>query len=1701
MLVKVNHPFIEFESKDIEQSIASRFEDQVRQYPDRFAIKSKTGRLSYSELNRIANRVAHTILNFTNGKEVRVAILLDHDTPVIAALLGVLKAGCVCVPIDVIHPPVRIDSMLEDSQPEIVITNNQNLEIARGFVRDVRWWINMDLLEAPVSDTNPELRIQPGALSFLLYTSGTTGQPKGVMQVHRNGLRNARGYINGFHFSVEDRIALLASSSTGHGIVTVFSTLLCGATLCPYNIREKGMEGLNNFLSQERITIFIAASTVFRHFVRTLNGSEEFPDLRLIRLGSEPVIKKDFELYQKHFANCPILVNTLSSTETGNTTQYFMDKDSEITRDVVPIGYPVDFFKILLLNDRGEDVGFDSPGQIAIVSRYLSPGYWRKPELTKEVFHSLPDSEERIYFTGDLGRRHPDGYLEHAGRKDFQVKIRGFRIEVEEIESRLSKHPAIHAAAIRTNKEEEEKRLIAYIVPQHSQNPTVREMVNHIKEALPDHMIPSEFIIVDALPMTPNGKVDREALSRVQGWPAALGHPYVAPRNSVEEKLLDIWTGVLRRKQIGIQDSFFELGGHSLTATQVLSRIRAHFSTEIPVREFFAQPTISALAERIGQNTKTEIPAISPASRDRDLPLSFGQQRLWFLYELEKESSHYNIARASRILGSLNITVLEQALTEIVRRHESLRTSFPSENGIPRQYIAPPTAIKIKQIDLRTLPESEREVEAQRWIDREIIAVFDLSRDVLLKGTLLRLGDEEHLLLLVVHQLAVDGWSMGVLLKEFAAIYSAFVMGEASPLHELRIQYSDFAVWQRQWLQGETAQKQLSYWMQKLADSPPIIELPSDYFRPSKITNRGSSFTFSLSNRLTALLTELARKEGATVFMTLLAGFKTFLSRYTRIEDVSVGSFIANRSHLEVEEIIGFFVNTLVMRTDLSGNPSFRELLHRVRETTLEAYEYQEVPFERLLEELNPERSLAHTPLFQVSFLLQNAPRPSVALPNLTLTFLDIERRRSHYDLSLMVWERTEGIRMTANYRTDLFDRSTIVRMMQHFENLLEGIVANPNQRLAELPLSSEAERHQLLVEWNDTRVDFDEGVSLHQLFEAQVEKTPEAVALVFEEQQMTYRELNARANQLANRLRTWGVGPEVLVGLCMEPSIEIIIGLLGILKAGGGYVPLNPGYPKARLTFMLEDTKAQVLLTQEHLIKRLPESNIRILSLDKGWMALESESEANVHSGVNTNNTAYVIYTSGSTGQPKGVVIPHQAIRNRLLWGKRAYQLSESDRVLQAFSFSFDFSVWEVFTAFLTGASLIIAPAGKSQDPASLIQLITSQKITVAGFVPSMLQALLNESAVVRCVSLKKVFCGGESLPVELQQRFFDLFEAELQNTYGPTEASIDVTYFICKRDANHRSVPLGRPISNIQIYILDADLQPVPVGVFGELHISGVGLARGYLNRPELTAERFIPNPFSAVAGSRLYKTGDLVRYLPDGNIEYLGRSDHQVKIRGFRIELGETEAVLKEHPGVREAIVAIKNDQMGEKRLVAYVVARHRNEPTPEELRSFSEKKLPDYMIPSNFVRLDVLPLTSGQKVDRRALPDPDWSRSALQIIFVAPRSPLEQTVVQIWTEVLKVDRIGIHDNFFHLGGHSLLATQVISRMNHTFQVEVPLRSLFENPTVGGLAEIVLKQRNEVAWDEEMLRKLSESEGLSDEEKERLLSDQMSRKDTKR
>ncbi|HST58045.1 MAG TPA: amino acid adenylation domain-containing protein, partial [Longimicrobium sp.] len=1145
--------------------------------------------------------------------------------------------------------------------------------------------------------------------------------------------------------------------------------------------------------------------------------------------------------------------------------------------------------------------------------------------------------------------------------------------------------------------------------------------------------------------------------------------PFVAPRTPREQALAEIWRTVLRLERVGLEDDFFSLGGHSILATQVLSRVRRELGVELPLRALFEGPTAAELAERVEAVRRADEPemaAIVPIERSAALPLSFAQERLWFLDQLEARSSFYNIPAGLRLRGALDAGALERALGEIVRRHDVLRTTFAELDDAPVQVIAPFAGFVLPLTDLSGLDEGAGEAEMRRRAREDGERPFDLATGPLFRAELLRLSDDEHVLLLCMHHIVSDGWSMGVLFGELSALYDAFAAGEDSPLPPLPVQYADFAAWQREHLRGEVMDAQLAYWTNQLSGAPALLELPTDHPRPSTQSYRGALLTVDFRDGLLDRLETLGRQEGATLYMVLLAAFQAVLGKYAGTDDVVVGSPIAGRTRGETEPLIGFFVNTLVLRTDLGGDPGFRALLRRVRAATLGAYEHQEVPFERLVAELEPERSLGHAPLFQVSFSVSGADA-GVALAGVRTEALPVELAPAKFDLSLDVAHGAGEMHGTLVYATDLFERTTAERLLAHLERVLEQVARDGDVRLSRLRLMDAGERAAVVQHGDRTAESVASTAVLpadgciHARFESQAERAPDTVALVFEDASLTYAALDARANRLAHHLLRHGVGPETRVGICLERGPEMVVAILAVLKAGGAYVPLDPAYPAERLSYMVADSGAAVLVTESALEGALSApAGIPVVRVDAMRAEIEAERAERPASVVAPANLAYLIYTSGSTGRPKGVAVEHGTAVAHLTAFGRELGISPADRVLHFASFGFDVAVEQLFMPLLAGATVVLR--GAEMWPAEEWPArVHAAGVTVANLPPAYWQEVVDTARRSALPELRLLLVGADAMPSAAVRRWREAVDspARLVNGYGPTEAIVTATVFALPdgypAPGAAAVVPIGGPLGGRAAYVLDRAGEPVPAGVPGELYLGGAPLARGYLDRPALTAARFVPDPFSATPGARLYRTGDRVRWTADGALAYLGRLDEQVKIRGYRVELGEIEAVLRQAGAADVAVVA--REDAGQKRLVAYVVG----DADPDALRAAVRRSLPDYMVPATFVGMDVLPLTPNGKLDRRALPAPDWTAAAA---YVAPRTPVEEVLAGILAELLRVDRVGAHDGFFELGGHSLLATRVVSRVRAVLGVELPLRAFFEGPTVAALAARVDEIRGE-------------------------------------
>ncbi|HST63409.1 MAG TPA: amino acid adenylation domain-containing protein [Longimicrobium sp.] len=1448
---------------------------------------------------------------------------------------------------------------------------------------------------------------------------------------------------------------LLSSIAFDSSVAGVFWTLCGGGALHLMRAQAQAEPAeVVRQMAERGITDLLCVPSYYAALLRFVQ--EPLPSLARAIVAGEAAT---WDLAEQHGALLPHaeLVNEYGPTEaTVWSTAYRCPRDAAgAGTAVIPIGGPIPNARVYVVDGHGSPVPVGVAGELWVGGAGVTRGYLGRPGLTAERFVPDPfsgDAGARLYRTGDRVRWRADGVIDFLGRLDHQVKVRGFRIELGEIEAALRRHEGVTDCTVVAREDVPgDRRLVAYVIGEARAD----ALRTHLRRSLPEYMVPSAFVTLEALPLTPNGKLDRKALPAPEH--AAGADRYVAPRTPAEEVLAGTWAEVLRLDRVGVTESFFELGGHSLLATRVVSRVRQVFGVEVPLRALFEGPTVAEFATRVEEMRRADLPVLAPVvpvDRDRPLPLSFAQERLWFIDRLEPGSTVYNVPVAWRLGGALDEAALERALGEIVRRHEALRTVFrEGVDGSPVQTIAPFGGFVLPVEDLSALDEADREAAVRRRAGEEARRAFDLSTGPLFRAALLRLDAEDHVLLLSMHHVVSDGWSMGVLFRELSALYAAYREGGESPLAELDVQYADYAVWQREQLAGETLDRQLAYWKERLAGAPELLELPTDHPRPAVQTYRGANERMELSLQLLERLQALGRSEGATLYMVLLSAFQLLLSKYGAGEDIVVGSPIAGRTRREVEELIGFFVNTLVLRTDLSGDPGFREVLRRVREATLGAYEHQDVPFEKLVAELQPERSLTHSPLFQVAFTLDNAQDTGGGLPGLRVQGVAAGLTAAKFDLSLGLTETARGMRGGLNYSTDLFERGTIERMLGHLERVLEQVAADADVRLSELELLGEAERALVLEAWNRTEGEYPADRCLHARFEAQAARTPHAVAAVHEGASLSYAQLNERANRLAHHLVRRGVGPEVRVGLCLERGLEMIVSILAVLKAGGAYVPLDPAYPADRVAFTLADAGVPVLLAQERVRAALTvPDGVEVISLDAAQAEIAAESAENPVSGATPESLAYVIYTSGSTGTPKGALIEHRNVARLFSATDPWFGFGPDDVWTLFHSYAFDFSVWEIWGALLYGGRVVVVPFDVSRDPGAFHALVQREGVTVLNQTPSAFRQFIRaDGERGGDLALRTVIFGGEALEPASLRAWVERRGIEtprLVNMYGITETTVHVTYRPLAREDvfGGSGSPIGRAIPDLRLYVLDPARRPVPIGIPGELYVGGAGVARGYLNRPELTAQRFVENPFAA---GRLYRSGDRVRWRADGTLEYLGRLDEQVKIRGFRIELGEIEAVLRQAAGVADCTVIVREDEPGDRRLVAYVVG----DAEADVLRAHVRQRLPEYMVPSAFVPLETLPLTPNGKLDRNRLPAPE--PASAEDRYVAPRTPAEEVLAGIWAEVLRLERAGVEESFFDLGGHSLLATRVVSRIRELFGVELPLRALFEGPRVAELA----------------------------------------------
>jgi amino acid adenylation domain-containing protein/non-ribosomal peptide synthase protein (TIGR01720 family) len=1629
--------------------------------------------ITYGRLQRHIDEVVQRLCALGVGCKDRVALALPTGPEMAVAFLAV-AVGTTCAPLNPASSTDELALYLADLDATALIVPAGTDTPARAVAqaRGIKIIELSPMIEAEAGlftlagEEHPHAGghgfTQPNDVALVLPTSGMTSRPKIVPLRHTSICTAAHNMRVTLELVESDRCLNVLPLFHVHALLTALLTSLVAGASCVCNSSFSPTAFFAS-MGEFHPTWYTAVPTVHQAILASAARHRETIagcPLRFIRSASAPLPRRLLAELERVFKT-PV-VETYGMTETA--AQITSNPLRPRARKPGSVGVAAGP-EVAIMSPEGALLPTGEIGEIIVRGPTVFQGYHNNPTANRSVF-------ARGWFrTGDQGFLDTDGYLFITGRLKEIFNRGGEKIAPQEVDNVLMDHPAVaQAVTFAVPHPRLGEDIAAAVVLHQNAAATEHDIRRFAVTRLAAFKVPRQVYIVEELPKSPSGKLQRIGLAEKlgltapdQAWPA-MHVGYTAPRTPTEALLSGLWAQVLDLEHVGIHDDFFQLGGDSLLAMQLIARIRETASVELSICNFFETSSVAGMARNIEtarQAVSSPLaPPLQPVLRDGALPLSYAQQRLWFLEQLEPGQAVYHLPFAWRITGSLNVSALEQSLKAIVQRHEILRTSFPTVDGQPMQVIAPNLASSLSIVDLQGLPVIEREAAVQRLATEEGQHPFNLPYGPLMRTTLLRLTSEDHILLLTLHHMVFDGWSAEIFWRELAALYSASCAGQPAPLATLYLQYADFAAWQRRWLQGEALEAQLAYWKQQLGENLPALELPTDRPRPPVQTLRGARRSLVFPTSLTAALKTLSQQEGTTLFMTLVAAFQTLLCRYTGQTDLVVGTPISGRTRVETEGLLGFFVNTLVLRTDLSGNPRFRELLRRVRKVSLGAYEHQDLPFEKLVEALQPARDLSRNPLVQVMVALQLPPPPAEELPGLTVHPVAVDCGTAKFDLTLSLQDTEQGLLVTMEYNTDLFDHPTITRMLSYFQTLLEGIIAAPEQRLADLPLLTAAERQQLLVEWNNITADYPQDTCLHELFEAQVERTPDAVAVVCNGQQLTYSALNLRANQLAHYLRALGVGPEVCVGLCVERSLEMVVGLLGILKAGGAYVPLDPDYPTERLATKMADAQVAVVGTQRQHMAALPALGLHVVCLDTDWEQIAQHSAANPVTRVEPENLAYVMYTSGSTGTPKGVMVEHRQVLAFLHGFEHVVPSGERCIGTTVCHFGFDVSVWECFSMLRFGGTLHIVMPEIVTAPEQFVRYLVDHRITDAYIPPTLLSDIASHLEQQREQTvLMRLLVGVEPIKQGTLQRFRNLSEQmNIVNGYGPTETTICATLFpFSAATEAERRTPIGTGIRGYEVYLVDANMQLVPIGIPGELFIGGVGLARGYINHPELTAERFIPQPFSTVPGAGLYKTGDLARYLPDGTLEFLGRCDQQVKVRGYRIELEEIKAALQQHPAVRETVVLAQEDaHRGDKRLMAYLVPSKEPAPTPRALRTFLQQKLPEYMIPSSFVVLEGFPRTPNGKLDRQALPMLDTTSFPDAGPFVAPRTPVESTLAGIWTKVLGLERVGIHDNFFELGGDSILSIQIIARANQA-GLRLTSKQLFQQQTIAELATV--------------------------------------------
>ncbi|WP_179118237.1 non-ribosomal peptide synthetase [Saccharothrix sp. ALI-22-I] len=1622
------------------------FAAQAVRTPDAVAVESADVTWSYAELDARSNRLARYLVRLGVGPERVVAVALPRSPATVAAVLAVAKAGAAYLPVDPGYPADRIGFMLTDAAPGLLITDRAT----SARLPEVAGVAVLDLDDAAVAEAvavqydgavTDRDRIAPLLAehpAYVIYTSGSTGRPKGVVVGHQ-GLASLSGYmVRTFEIRPESRVAQVASLSFDAAVMELLMSLPAGAALVLPGPGQLSGEVLAEALRELRASHALVGPS-------SLAGAapEQLPALECLLVGGEACpgdVVAEWSAGRRMFNAYGPTEATVCVTTSGPLSGV----------DAPPIGKPIWNTRTYVLNERLEALPPGVPGELYLAGPGLARGYLNHPGLTAQRFVACPfGSGERMYRTGDLAQWRDDGELQYLGRVDEQVQVRGFRIEPGEIEAVLAAQPGVDQAVVVAREDRPgDKRLVGYVVPTPGSRLDTAEIRAAAAEVLPVYMVPAAVVVLDALPLSLNGKLDRKALPAPK-YAAGAGR---APSTPAEGILCELFAEVLGVERVGVEDNFFHLGGHSLLVAQLISRVRSVLAVELEIRTVFNHPTVQSLAKSLDRAGEAW-PALERADRPERLPLSFAQQRLWLLDQMEGPSTTYNVPFAWRLSGPVDAGALSAALRDVVGRHEALRTVFPVAEGQPYQQVVPAARATPEFTVVRADETSLAELTGQAARH-----VFDLASELPVRAWLFELGADESVLVLLMHHIASDGWSLGVLLQDLGQAYEARRAGHAPEWTDLPVQYADYTLWQRGLLGGDqehdsTLNRQMAYWKSTLTDLPEQLDLPFDRSRPARPTYRGGQLDVDVDAELHHRLVELAREHQATLFMVLQAGLVVLLSRSGAGTDIPIGVPVAGRGGDEdLHQLVGYFVNTLVLRADLSGDPSFAELLRRVRDQDLAAYAHQDVPFERLVEVLNPVRSPARHPLFQVMLASDETTSREWTVPGLRAKDFPLAGNAAKFDLALTFRSRHEpdgtpgGISVALEYAADLFDHGTVQALVGRFVALLGKFAADPGLRIGDAELLTPTERDLVVSRWNDTRRDVP-VMPLPELFVAQVARTPGAVAVESGGESWSYAELDAWSNRLARYLVGLGAGPERVVAVALPRSPAMVAAVLGVVKAGAAYLPVDPGYPADRIEYMLTDAAPGLVISDRATSERLPEvAGVAVVVLDDSRVAavVADQSGAVVadqdrSAPLLPAHPAYVIYTSGSTGRPKGVVVSHQGLANLAAFMVDTLAVTPESRMIQLLSLSFDMSLLELLSSLTSGAALVLPEPGQLSG-VELADTLRELRISHAVVAPAALTGAAPESVP----GLECLVAGGEALPGEVVAEWS--VGRRMFNAYGPTETTVCTT--ISGPLSGGGAPPIGGPNWNVRAYVLDGRLAAVPPGVPGELYLAGPGLARGYLNQPGLTAQRFVACPFGS--GERMYRTGDLVRWREDGELEYLGRVDEQVKIRGFRIEPGEIEAVLAAQPGVDQAVVVAREDRPGDKRLVGYVQLEAGGAPDPAGLRAAAARILPGHMVPDAVVVLDALPLSLNGKLDRKALPAPTFTAGAGR----APATPLEKRLCELFAEVLGVERIGVEDNFFELGGHSLLAAVLVARLEDQFGITISLRDFLADPSVSGI-----------------------------------------------